>query len=212
MNSIEDLRTFIDNRITWFGQSAFRIVSSSQDVLYIDMQRRLSEPVPADVILYTHPHHDHYNAKAALSLSKQKTEIIVPKTMAKQDMRVLNPGETIEILSFQIEGIPAYNLRNFPHGKHNAWLGYLIRVDGITIYHAGDTDFIPEMKDLQPDIAMLPVVGFVSMSIKKAVEAAKAMKARIVIPMHYGLMPGTGKNGEKFANVYKGEAKVLMQR
>lgn len=203
--------TFIDNRITWFGQSAFRIVSSSSHVLYIDMYRIPSDPVCADVILFTHSHHDHYNGKAVSSLNKQKTEIIVPQTMAKTGMRGVKPGDAFETLSFRIEAVPAYNLRNFPHGKGKQWLGYLIHVDGITVYHAGDTDFIPEMKDTQPDIAMLPVAAFASMSIKKAVEAAETMKARVVVPMHYGHLPGSKRNGEKFSRAYKGTVKVFTK-
>lgn len=201
--------TFIDQQIIWFGQSAFRISSSSGRRLYVDVYKVPSDPVPADVILFTHPHHDHYNPKAISRLSTQETVVVVPKTMAKAGFRGINPGESVQVSSFRITVVPAYNLRNFPHGRKNLWLGYLIEVDGVRVYHAGDTDFIPEMNGLRPDIAMLPVVGFVSMSIARAVQAAKAIEPKVVLPMHYGLMPGTKRNGDKFAKAYNGVVKML---
>jgi L-ascorbate metabolism protein UlaG (beta-lactamase superfamily) len=204
-----DLDTFIDKQICWFGQSAFRITSSLSETLYVDPYKISGDPVPADCILITHPHHDHYNPKVISRIRKSATAMIVPQSMSSQSLQGMRPGEKIKIKSFTIEAVPAYNCRKFPHSPKKGWLGYIIEVDNVRIFHAGDSDFIPPMSTFEVDIAMLPVAGFVTMNIDSAVKAAHAMKASVVIPIHYGLIPGTKKNGQKFARIFDGTTKVM---
>jgi L-ascorbate metabolism protein UlaG (beta-lactamase superfamily) len=204
-----ELATFIEKQVIWFGQSAFRITSSLSEVLYIDPFKISGSPVPADCVLITHPHHDHYNPKVISQIRKSDTAVIVPESMKSEGMKGIRCGEKIKIKSFTIEAVPAYNCRKFPHAPKNGWLGYIIEVDNIRVLHAGDSDFIPPMSTFEVNIAMLPVVGFVSMNIDSAVKAAHAMKTSMVIPMHYGLMPGTKKNGQKFARVFDGTTIIM---
>jgi len=205
----DDLNTFIDKQIVWFGQSAFRITSGLSETLYIDPYKISGDPVSADCVLITHPHHDHYNPKVISRIRKSDTAVIVPQSMSSQGMQGIRPGEKIKIKSFAIEAVPAYNCRNFPHAPKNGWLGYIVEVDNVRIFHAGDSDFIPPMSTFEVDIAMLPVVGFVTMNINSAVRAAHAMKAKVVIPMHYSLMPWTKQHGQKFARVFNGTTIVM---
>ncbi len=77
-------------------------------------------------------------------------------------------------------------------------------MDGVRIYHAGDTDRIPEMKGIEVDVALLPVGGTYTMNLDEAVEAAKDIKARYYIPMHFGAIPQTSADPEEFKKRVKG--------
>jgi L-ascorbate metabolism protein UlaG (beta-lactamase superfamily) len=99
----------------------------------------------------------------------------------------MSPGDEIAIGEIRVRATAAYNrgaIRHLLHGK-GACVGYLVTVGGMTIYHAGDTDFIPEMSSLGPvDVALLPVSGLVTMNIEDAVKAAIAIGPKVVVPMH----------------------------
>ena len=104
--------------------------------------------------------------------------------------------------------MPAYNTNKDFHPKANNWLGFVVTVDGVSIYHAGDTDHIPEMSGLKPDIALLPVSGTYVMTAKEAVEAAKAIQPQVAAPMHYGAIVGDASNAQTFAAGLEGVMKV----
>jgi L-ascorbate metabolism protein UlaG (beta-lactamase superfamily) len=205
----ESFTTFVDRHVTWYGQSELKITSESGEVLYIDPLRLPQRPQAADLILVTHEHGDHYNESVIQSLSKSGTTVIVPETMAKPGRRGLAIGQTVRIGAFQVTALPAYNTNKAFHPREKRWVGYLVEVDGVKLYHAGDTDFIPEMKGLGPDIAFLPVGGTYTMTAEEAAEAAAALQAKLVIPIHYGTIVGKKEDGPRFAGLVKGEAKVL---
>ena len=205
----DSLTTFVDRHVTWYGQSELKITSEAGEVLYIDPLRLPKQPQAADLILVTHEHSDHYNEAVIHSLSKSGTTVIVPETMAKPGMKGLAIGQTVRIGGFKVTGVPAYNLNKAFHPKEKHWLGYLVEVDGLKIYHAGDTDFIPEMKGLAPDIAFLPVGGTYTMTAEEAAEAAAAIQAKLFIPMHYGTIVGKPEDGPRFASLVKGKSRVL---
>ena len=106
--------------------------------------------------------------------------------------------------------MPSYNRDKDFHPKQKAWLGFIVEVDGVKIYHAGDTDFIPEMKDLKVDIALLPVSGTYVMTAEQAVEAALAIQPKLAIPMHYGAIVGDDKDALAFKESLKGNIDVLI--
>ncbi|HEX3046765.1 MAG TPA: MBL fold metallo-hydrolase [Bacillota bacterium] len=205
----KNLETFITQRLFWLGQSGFKILSNSGFVLYLDPFEVPVQSDPADLILVSHPHRDHCNYEAMERLKKNLTVIVAPEKMAKKGLRGLTPGKTIEIGPVKVTGVPAYNVKKKFHPKVQQWLGYLVEVDGIQIYHAGDTDCIPEMKELRPDIALLPMGGLFTMNVKGALEAVELIKPQIVVPMHYGFLPGTKGAGRKFAKMWSGVTKVL---
>jgi L-ascorbate metabolism protein UlaG (beta-lactamase superfamily) len=209
MMPVNNLENFITNQLVWLGQSGFKARSSSGQFLYIDPFKVPKRTEPADLILITHPHHDHFNP-AAIDLIKQKDMVIItPGSMEQSGMMGLAAGKTVQIGPFKVTGIPAYNLKKSFHAKDSHWLGYVVEVDGVRLYHAGDTDFIPEMEGLQPDIALLPVGGTFGMDVDEAVQAAEAIKPKVVIPMHYGFLLGGRGAGKKFAKAWSGETKVL---
>ena len=211
----ENILDWIDKHVVRFGQSAFKITSSGGEVIYIDTFRYFKDAPKADYFFATHNHGDHFNPALALKLKKDSTHIIVPAAVKQSgsDKGVatdtMTAGESKKIGNLEVRALPAYNPHKIMHPKGKEYLGYMVKIDNYLIYHAGDTDFIPEMKGLRPDIAMLPVGGGPTMNWKEAVEAAEAIEPGVVIPMHYGMIPFTKKAGANFLKNWKGITKIL---
>ncbi|MGC9000779.1 MAG: MBL fold metallo-hydrolase [Candidatus Aenigmatarchaeota archaeon] len=88
----------------------------------------------------------------------------------------------------------------------------MIEIEGVKVYHVGDTDFIPEMENIKADIALLPVSGTYVMTADEAVNAALTINPQIAIPMHYGSIVGSEKDAQKFAQALKGKIEVIILR
>jgi L-ascorbate metabolism protein UlaG (beta-lactamase superfamily) len=110
----------------------------------------------------------------------------------------------------KVEAVPSYNVDKDFHPKKNGWLGFIVEMEGVRIYHAGDTDFIPEMKDFRVDIALIPVSGTYVMTADQALKAALAMKPQLAIPMHYGAIVGNDQDAQKFKKGLEGKVEVLI--
>jgi len=124
-------------------------------------------------------------------------------------MQVIEVGDKMDVGGIKIEAVSAYNLNKDFHPKEEGWLGYLVKLKKIIIYHAGDTDFIPEIKNLSgygkhenEFIVFLPVSGKFVMDPEEAAEAASYLKPNLVIPMHYGEgVAGTIEDAERFSEI-----------
>ncbi|MEM1578284.1 MAG: MBL fold metallo-hydrolase [Archaeoglobaceae archaeon] len=187
----------VDNvEITYLKHAGFKIKGSK--VVYIDPYDISTTLEKADLILVTHDHFDHFDIKAIKRLSKSDTVIVHPKGCVIEGFEScsLAEGETRVVKDVEIKTVPAYNVNKPFHKKGG--VGYIVNIDGIKIYHAGDTDRIPEMKNVEVDVALLPIGGTYTMDVKEAVEAAWDIKAKIYIPMHYGAIPNTKANPEDF--------------
>jgi L-ascorbate metabolism protein UlaG (beta-lactamase superfamily) len=187
-------------------------------IIYFDPYE-IKEDEKADVILITHEHFDHCSVKDIKKVASSKTIIVASKQCEKEieklrkevkDVIYLKPYEKVEIEGLTVEGVPAYNTNKPFHPKRDEKLGYVVTIDGKRIYHAGDTDFIPEMKDLKNiDIAFLPVSGTYVMTAEEAAKAADVIKPKVAIPIHYGAIVGTEEDAKKFANFTKVPVKIL---
>jgi L-ascorbate metabolism protein UlaG (beta-lactamase superfamily) len=146
----------------------------------------------ADIILLTHHHKDHCKRVTVNRVRHADTLVVAPKRCIKElgkEIKVIEPGEEITFGDIEIKPVEAYNTKQGSSTKklhHKGYgVGYLIIIGSKTIYHAGDTDLIPEMRELgKIDVALLPIGGTFTMDIKEAVEAAVAIKPKVVIPMH----------------------------
>jgi len=196
--SVVALRGWASSHLQWFGQSAFRLRTDEGALVFFDPFRVPARAGPAALILITHPHQDHYDRRAVEGLRGPDTITVLPRSTANEGQRGLSAGETARVGPFDLTGIAAYNLARRFHPRQRGWLGYVLDVAGIRIYHAGDTDLIPEMEGLAPDIALLPVGGLFSMNVEAAVKAADVTRARLCIPMHYGMMIGGRGAGRRF--------------
>ncbi|UCC62935.1 MAG: MBL fold metallo-hydrolase, partial [Anaerolineae bacterium] len=98
------------------------------------------------------------------------------------------------------------------HPQEAGHVGFIVTLGGQRIYHAGDTDNIPEMDNLQVDIALLPVSGTYVMTAEEAADAAQRIAPRVTIPMHYGAgVAGTRADAERFGELYGGQVVILEQ-
>lgn len=210
VKSIEELKSWARDRLKWFGQSAFRI-SSSDQVIFIDPFRVPATWGPADLILITHPHPDHYDRRAVSALRQSNTVAVLPASCAEPGQRGMAPGQTETINKVRITAVASYNLRRHSHPKSGGWLGFLIEIDGVRLYHAGDTDPIPEMADLRPDIALLPVGGGPTMDWRAAALSAQPLKATLSIPMHFNFLLGGRKAGERFCHL-AGQGSLILEK
>lgn len=177
------------------GHASFQIKASGK-VIYIDLKKygKVVEPSEkADIVLVTHGHADHCSPDKIMKVQKEDTVIIAPDNCSKRikgDVRSLKPGEETEINGIKIGAVEAYNHKRFkPSGEpwhpQGYGVGYLIKVEDKIIYHAGDTDLIPEMKKLgSVDVALLPTGDKYTMDNAEAAEAALLIKPKVAIPMH----------------------------
>lgn len=175
-------------------------------VVYIDPWSEVlkGDEEKADIIVSTHDHYDHYDPNAINKLSKNETTIVIPKGVNKRplknkDIREVNVGDTIEVKGALLTFVPGYNIGK-PFHKRGFVKAVLINVSGVGIYHASDTDVIPEMKELKGrvDVALLPIGGTYTMDVDGAVEAVKMIEPSIAIPIHYNFIPKTEADPNKF--------------
>jgi len=206
---IQKVLQFLADRVLWLGQSGFLITTADGKTIYIDPFFLPADPLPADYVFLTHAHGDHYSPRSLRKIRKPGTRVVAPKDLAAVATDAMAVGEEIVIGEVAVKTFPAYNRRGFPHPRSRNSLGYLLAFDGFRIYHAGDTDSGAELVGMRPDVAFLPIAGFATFSIKAGAEAARGLGATITVPMHYGFVPFSGKNGEKFVQTYAGESVLL---
>ena len=190
-------------KIDWLGHDATRITSDNL-VIYFDPYKIGNAP-PADIILISHDHYDHLSPVDIEKLLKDDTVIVAPpECTPPRPQEKIAAGEKITVRGIEIEAVPAYNIGKDFHPKAAGGLGFIIQVEGKRIYHAGDTDLIPEMDGIQCDIALLPVSGTYVMTAKEAAEAARRIKPEKAIPVHYGAgVVGTVEDAKTFASLLK---------
>lgn len=177
-------------------------------VIYID-PFKVDDEEKADLILITHEHYDHCSREDIAKLMKDDTVIVTvadcqSKLNGSKHVRLVGPGDSLDVKGIKIEAVRAYNIGKPFHPKENDWVGFVLEVDGKRIYHAGDTDLIPEMKDLRDiDIAFLPVSGTYVMTAEEASNAALLIRPKVAVPMHYGVIVGKRSDAERFKEICK---------
>jgi L-ascorbate metabolism protein UlaG (beta-lactamase superfamily) len=196
--------------IHWLGHDTFRI--TGEKVIYTD-PFKLKKKDTADIILITHSHYDHCSPEDVEKVSSPQTVVVAPEDCREKlggDVRVVKPGDVIEVSGIRIEAVPSYNTNKQFHTRDRKWVGYIFTTGGKRIYIAGDTDRIPEMKDFRADIALLPVSGTYVMTAEEAVMAALDIRPSVAIPMHYGSIVGTDADATRFEEGLKGKIEVLV--
>ena len=211
--------TYRKVEVHWLGHDSF-VLRGSKTVIIDPFKAKGSHR--ADLLLITHEHSDHLSEDDIKRFSTDATTIVAPKICEGQlrgfrNQKVfVEPGSKTEAKGVVVETIPAYNLTKFRspgkvfHPKEDGRVGYMVTLDGVRFYHAGDSDATPEMKEVDVDVAFLPVSGTYVMTSDEAAGAARAMKAKVVVPMHYGAIIGSRADAERFKELVGGSREVQI--
>ncbi|RLG03285.1 MAG: MBL fold metallo-hydrolase [Thaumarchaeota archaeon] len=212
--------TYQGVEISWLGHAAF-LLKHSGKLIYIDPYKIRSKG-SADIILVTHEHFDHLSPNDLRKIVKHDTDIVAPRScegklkgLGAGIIKLIKPGDKVTVRDVEVEAIPAYNLTKFRapgipyHPREAGGVGYILNLDGVRIYHAGDTDFIPEMRELKVDVALIPVSGTYVMTAEEAAEAVNTFKPKLAIPMHYGSIVGSRRDAERFKELAEVEVVIL---
>ncbi|MEM4311511.1 MAG: MBL fold metallo-hydrolase [Nitrososphaerales archaeon] len=208
-------------KIRWLGHDGF-IIQNEKKVCIDPYEIETSEKV--DILLLTHEHFDHCSVSDIKKVCDENTLIFaipackgeLSKVKARQ-INYVKPNDKFKVGEINIEAVPAYNVNKFRapnqpfHPKKDGKVGYILTIKGVRIYHMGDTDFIDEMKNLQVDIALVPVSGTYVMTSKEAIEATNMIKPKVAIPMHYGSIVGSEKDALDFKKEAKCEVVILKK-
>jgi L-ascorbate metabolism protein UlaG (beta-lactamase superfamily) len=212
----DKLKTMVES-IHWYGQSSIRIPLKDK-FIYID-PFQLTEKGQAAFVLITHPHFDHFSIEEIKKVADHNTPIYAPKECCdklklqgfKHCTDIL-PGQTFTIEGIKVETVPSYNTVKNNHPKEKQWVGYLLTIGDIKIYHPGDTNRIPEMKSIRCDIAFMPLGQTYTMqNVQEAANAILDVKAKIAIPFHYGMYEGEEDNALLFKQLLLNKATVVIK-
>lgn len=185
--------------LTWLGHASFRLAGST--IVYIDPWKLQYAPRDGDLALISHSHYDHCSKEDLLKAIRPDGQVIAPPDAIEKlgRGRTIAPGQTVEHEGCIIEAVPAYNVNKDFHPKENAWLGFVIILDGVRVYYAGDTDVIDEMDDVgQVDLALLPVGGTYTMTASEAADACRRFDPARAVPYHWGDIVGSRADAERF--------------
>ena len=177
--------------IYWLGHACFKIVMYSGRIIYLDPYKVSKDEEKADIIVSSHTHGDHFSKSDIKKLWKEETILLGPESI-ENSLKIFNGqslkiGEVFAYKDLSIELFPAYTIKKPTHPKSNGWTGTIIESAGKSIYHAGDTERIPEMKTLTKrkiTVALLPCGGTYTMDFEEATDAAIDIQPQIVVPMH----------------------------
>ena len=201
--------------------SSIRI--NKEKIIYIDPFKINENYNDADIVFITHDHYDHYSEEDIDKVINENTTIIIPEELLTKLLRkginknaiiTVEPNKNYMVQGIKFETISAYNTNKTFHPKENGWVGYIIIINGIRYYIAGDTDITEENKQVKCDVAFVPVGGTYTMDFKEAASLINEIKPKIAIPIHYGSIVGTEQDAIDFIRLLHPEIKgiILMKK
>lgn len=189
-------------------------------IIYIDPFQIDGNPKDADVLFITHDHFDHFSPEDIKKVFKNDTTFVIPEPMREvcepllakgNELICVKPGQKINVAGIEIETIAAYNMNKEFHLKENGWVGYILNLNGIRCYVAGDTDITEENKKVNCDIAMIPIGGTYTIDAEEAAEFINGIKPEIAIPIHYGNIVGKLEDADVFKSLVDSSIQVITK-
>ena len=183
-------------------QSSIKLIFDR--IIYFDPYKIEDDINDADIIFITHDHYDHMDIESIKRILNDNTIVVAPKSMEEvvrnikfKDYVFLNPNDEIKIDDYSIKAIPAYNNNKSFHPRNNNWLGYIVTINNVSYYIAGDTDKTIDNEKVKCDVAFIPIGGHFTMDVNEATELIKIINPKIVVPIHYGSIIGDIKDGKR---------------
>lgn len=190
---------------------------TGRSVIYFDPFEVQEESHDADLILVTHEHHDHFSPEDIKKVVNADTWMVMPESMrgcgektGTIKCRYVHPGGMIEAKGIMINAVPAYNRLKPFHTRGKGYVGYVVTMDDVRYYVAGDTDMTPENQDIRCDVALIPVGGKYTMDCREAAKLVNRMKPKLAIPTHYGTVVGSREDGKRFAELVDSRIEVRV--
>jgi len=189
--------------------------------MYIDpykLSNKYENIFDADIVLITHNHFDHLSIEDLKNIINERTVIVSAqeclsqlKSLKVKDLIGIDPRNNEKLDDLVVEAVPAYNVNKDFHPKDDKKIGFILKFGNDRIYHTGDSDIIPEMKDTNPTIVLIPVSGTYVMTAEEASKAVNELiNPKIAIPMHYGTIVGNKEDAIRFSElVTVCETKIL---
>ena len=170
-----------------------------------DIKEKVDNVDKADYIFITHPHWDHFDLDSINNLVNEKTIIIGPSSVIEKldsNYKTLEvkPENIYNLNNISFMTVPAYNIDKEYHPKDAGYVGYIVTLNNVTYYIAGDTDVLDELKVIKADVIFLPVGGTYTMTREEAVDLANTIKPKYAVPIHYGLAVGDELDAKYFVN------------
>ncbi len=200
--------------IKWLGHSTVKFLGDT--VIYVDPYNIKESFNDADIIFITHDHYDHFSKDDIEKCRKTGTKIVITSDLL-EDVKKLDfkSDEIIEVVpnssysmgKIKFYTVPAYNINKEYHKKEYNWVGYIIEINNVRYYIAGDTDITEENKKVKCDVAFLPIGGTFTMDYKEAAMLANEIKPKMVIPIHYGMIVGSKEDGNSFKELLNKDIK-----
>ena len=192
--------------------SAVRIALPNGGALYFDPFDLTDADAAHDAryLFITHPHYDHLSPKDARLVMNERTEVIAPVAIAGDvaaldaaKTHLLAPGDKLELEDATVLAVPSYNTdpaRLEKHPRERGWLGYVVTIDGVRYYVAGDTDENEDVDQVSCDVAIIPIGGTFTMDPHQAAAFINTVRPQVAIPTHYGNIVGSFEDAKAFVS------------
>lgn len=200
-----------DIGIIWTGHAGFKITYESKKI-YIDpykLSKEHENVSDADIVLITHNHFDHLSIEDLKNIINETTVIVSAqeclsqlKSLNVKESIGIDPRNSVKVNDLKIETVHAYNVDKEFHPKNDKKIGFIVEFGNDRLYHIGDSDIIPEMKDTNSTITLVPVSGTYVMTAEEASKAINELiNPKIAIPMHYGTIVGNKEDAIRFSEL-----------
>ena len=205
------------NNIEVLYHSSIRI--NKEKTIYIDPFKIEKNYNDADIIFVTHDHYDHYSEEDIDKVINENAVIVIPEELLTKVLKMginknaiitVEPNQKYMVQGIKFETVPAYNTNKTFHPKENGWVGYVIEINGIKYYIAGDTDITEENKKVKCDVAFVPVGGTYTMDFKEAAQLVNQIQPKVAVPIHYGSVVGTKQDAEEFIKLLHTNIKGII--
>lgn len=173
----------------------------------------------AKIVFITHSHYDHFSIEDIIKVYNKDTKFVVPKDIFqnliefeinKDNILVVTENQNYSIDGLNFTTVPAYNNKKQFHLKQNHWLGYIVKIDDVSYYIAGDTDENEDNLKVKCDVALVPIGGTYTMDYMEAASFINKINPKFVIPTHYNSIVGKKEDGIKFKNLINDNIKCKL--